>query len=78
MHIFHNERIIIYSTQEITLMKDKKFYIALNDREYAEIISFLINKRNSLIRYGQYADDVDEVIKEVKKAKKRSFRVHHI
>lgn len=32
-------------------MKDKKFYIALNDREYAEIISFLINKRNSLIRY---------------------------
>lgn len=78
MHIFHNERIIIYSTQEITFMKDKKFYIALNDREYAEIISFLINKRNSLIRYGKYADDVDEVIKEVKKAKKRSFRVHYI
>lgn len=59
-------------------MKDKKFYIALNDREYAEIISLLINKRNSLIRYGKYADDVDEVIKEVKKAKKRSFRVHYI
>lgn len=59
-------------------MKDKKFYIALNDREYAEIISSLINKRNSLIRYGKYADDVDEVIKEVKKAKKRSFRVHYI
>ena len=59
-------------------MKDKKFYIALNDLEYAEIISFLINKRNSLIRYGKYADDVDEVIKEVKKAKKRSFSVLYI
>ena len=31
-------------------MKNKKYYIALNDREYAEIISSLINKRNSLIR----------------------------
>ena len=59
-------------------MKNKKYYIALNDREYAEIISSFINKRNSLIRYGKYADDVDEVIKEVKKAKKRSFRVHYI
>lgn len=25
-------------------MKNKKYYIALNDREYAEIISSLINK----------------------------------
>ena len=33
-------------------MKNKKYYIALNDREYAEIISSLINKRNSLIRLG--------------------------
>ena len=43
-------------------MKNKKYYIALNDREYAEIISSLINKRNSLIRLGKYTDGVDEVI----------------
>ena len=47
-------------------MKNKKYYIALNDREYAEIISSLINKRNSLIRLGKYTDGVDEVIMKVK------------
>lgn len=46
-------------------MKNKKYYIALNDREYAEIISSLINKRNSLIRLGKYTDGVDEVIMKV-------------
>ena len=48
-------------------MKNKKYYIALNDREYAEIISSLINKRNSLIRLGKYTDGVDEVIMKVLK-----------
>ena len=52
-------------------MKNKKYYIALNDREYAEIISSLINKRNSLIRLGKYTDGVDEVIMKVRKAKNR-------
>lgn len=53
-------------------MKNKKYYIALNDREYAEIISSLINKRNSLIRLGKYTDGVDEVIMKVRKAKNRT------
>ena len=47
-------------------MKNKKYYIALNDREYEEIISSLINKRNSLIRLGKYTDGVDEVIMKVR------------
>ena len=54
-------------------MKNKKYYIALNDREYAEIISSLINKRNSLIRLGKYTDGVDEVIMKVRKAKNRNL-----
>lgn len=56
-------------------MKNKKYYIALNDREYAEIISSLINKRNSLIRLGKYTDGVDEVIMKVRKAKNRNFQI---
>ena len=34
-------------------MKNKKYHIALNDREYAEIISSLINKRNSLMETSE-------------------------
>ena len=59
-------------------MKNKRYYIALNDREYAEVISSLVNKRNLLIRLGRYTDGVDEVIMKVEKAKKRSFRVLYI
>lgn len=65
-------------------MKNKKYYIALNDREYAEIISSLINKRNSLIRLGKYTDGVDEVIMnqlsyfENYILRGRSFRNHRI
>ena len=65
-------------------MKNKKYYIALNDREYAEIISSLINnylrlnKRNSLIRLGKYTDGVDEVIMKVRKAKNRNFQILYI
>ena len=59
-------------------MKNKKYYIALNDREYAEIISSLINKRNSLIRLGKYTDGVDEVIMKSRKAKNRNFQILYI
>ena len=59
-------------------MKNKKYYIALDDREYAEIISSFINKRNSLIRLGKYTDGVDEVIMKVRKAKNRNFQILYI
>lgn len=56
-------------------MKNKKYYVALNDREYAEIISSLIDKRNSLIRLGRYTDGVDEVIMKVRKLNSNSSTV---
>ena len=50
----------------------------LNDREYLDVLSSLMNKRNKLIQSGKYTDGIDEVIMKIKKAKKRNFRVLYI
>ena len=59
-------------------MRNKNYYINLNDREYLDILSSLMNKRNKLIQSGKYTDGIDEVIMKIKKAKKRNFRVLYI
>jgi len=56
-------------------MRNKNYYINLNDREYLDVLSSLMNKRNKLIQSGKYTDGIDEVIMKIKKAKKRTFRV---
>ena len=56
-------------------MRNKNYYINLNDREYLDVLSSLMNKRNKLIQSGKYTDGIDEVIMKIKKAKKRNFRV---
>ena len=59
-------------------MKNKNYYINLNDREYLDVLSSLTNKRNKLIQSGKYTDGIDEVIMKIKTAKKRTFRVLYI
>lgn len=59
-------------------MRNKNYYINLNDREYLDVLSSLMNKRNKLIQSGKYTDGIDEVITKIKKAKKRTFRVLYI
>ena len=59
-------------------MRNKNYYINLNDREYLDVLSSLMNKRNKLIQSGKYTDGIDEVIMKIKKAKKRNFRVLYI
>ena len=59
-------------------MKNKNYYINLNDREYLDVLSSLMNKRNKLIQSGKYTDGIDEVIMKIKTAKKRTFRVLYI
>ena len=59
-------------------MRNKNYYINLNDREYLDVLSSLMNKRNKLIQSGKYTDDIDEVIMKIKTAKKRTFRVLYI
>lgn len=59
-------------------MKNKKYYLNLNSREYLDILSSLMNKRNKLILSGRYTDGIDEVIVKIKKAKKKNFRIFYI
>ena len=59
-------------------MRNKNYYINLNDREYLDVLSSLMNKRNKLIQSGKYTDGIDEVIMKIKKAKKRNFRVLYL
>ena len=59
-------------------MRNRNYYINLNDREYFDILSSLMSKRNKLIRSGKYTDGIDEVIMKIKKVKKRTFRVLYI
>lgn len=49
-------------------MRNKNYYINLNDREYLDVLSSLMNKRNKLIQSGKYTDGIDEVIMKIKKA----------
>ena len=58
-------------------MRDK-YYINLNDKEYFNALSSLMNKRNKLIQSGKYTDGIDEVIMKIKKSKKKKFRVLYI
>lgn len=49
-------------------MRNKNYYINLNDREYLDVLSSLMNKRNKLIQSGKYTDGIDEVIMKIKLA----------
>lgn len=59
-------------------MRNKNYYINLNDREYLDILSSLMLKRNKLIQNGKFTDGIDEVIMKINKAKKKTFRVLYI
>ena len=59
-------------------MRNKNYYINLNDREYLDILSSLMLKRNKLIQNGKFTDGFDEVIMKIKKAKKKTFRILYI
>ena len=47
----------------------KRYYLYLNKKEFEILLQSLIGLKNSLIRKGQYADCVDEIIIKLAKAK---------
>lgn len=59
-------------------MKNKKYYINLNEQERSQIIHSLIDKKNALMAQGRYTDAVDEVISKVLSAKKRKHKIKYI
>ena len=40
------------------VMRNKNYYINLNDREYLDILSSLMLKRNKLIQNGKFTDGI--------------------
>lgn len=56
-------------------MRDRKYYIALDDYEKRVIINCLNEMRNALIANGKYTDAVDELLIKFANAKQKKFKV---
>ena len=50
-------------------MRNKKYYIALDDFERQLVVNCLNEMRNNLIANGKYTDAVDEVLLKIINAK---------
>ena len=55
----------------------KKYYIVFDEYERGIIINALNDKRNALIKEGQYTDAVDEVLLKVINAKQKRFKIRY-
>jgi len=56
-------------------MKEKRYFIALDDNEQGVMLRCLIEMKNSLIRAGRYTDAVNDLILKVAKAPEKKFKV---
>ena len=56
-------------------MRDKKYYIALDDFERRVVVNCLNEMRNKLIAEGKYTDALDEVILKVIHSKQKRLKV---
>lgn len=55
----------------------KKYYIVFDEYGRGIIINTLNDKRNALIKEGQYTDAVDEVLLKVINAKQKRFTIKY-
>lgn len=56
-------------------MREKKYYLAIDDYEYSTIKNALNGLRNKLIADGRYTDVVDELIVKFAKAPIKKFKI---
>ena len=56
-------------------MREKKYYIALDDFERRVVVKCMNEMRNSLIEDGRYTDALDEVLLKVIRSKHKKFKV---
>ena len=59
-------------------MKQKDYYIYLDEQEYSQVIQSLIALKDDLIAEGRYTDAVDDVLIKVTKARKKKITVQYI
>ena len=56
-------------------MKEKKYYIALDDFERRVVVNWMNEMRNKLIADGKYTDALDEVLLKVIHSKQKKLKV---
>ena len=56
-------------------MKEKKYYIALDDFERRVVVNCMNEMRNKLITNGKYTDALDEVLLKVIHSKQKKLKV---
>ena len=56
-------------------MKEKKYYIALDDFERRVVVNCMNEMRNSLIENGKCTDDLDEVMLKIIRSKQKKLKV---
>ena len=64
-----NLKLVILKLKGVKTMKEKKYYLCLDDNEIKIIVRSLIMLRNNLLNEGRYTDCVDEIIIKITKAK---------
>ncbi len=79
MHFFaHSSNIASFANikaKEAFVMRNRKYYIALNESERNLIVKSLNDLRNNLIEQGKYTDGVDELLIKIINAKQKYFKV---
>ena len=56
-------------------MKEKKYYIALDDFERRVVVNCMNEMRNSLIEGGKCTDTLDEVMLKIIRSKQKKLKV---
>ena len=56
-------------------MKEKKYYIALDDFERRIVVNCMNEMRNKLIADGKYTDALDEVLLKIINSKQKKLNV---
>ena len=58
-------------------MRDKKYYIALDDFERRVVVNCMNKMRNSFIDDGKCTEELDEVLLKIIRSKQKKFKVIH-
>lgn len=56
-------------------MRDKKYYIALDDFERMVVVNCMNEMRNSIIEDGKCTDALDEVLLKIIRSKQKKLKV---
>ena len=56
-------------------MKEKKFYIVLDDFERRAVVNCMNEMRNSLIENGKCTEALDEMLLKIIRSKQKKFKV---